>query len=325
MTVFKTYGYQVCMCFILFNKLCELAWCCCHCFKFVAMFCVPRIRHFPAFLWQPPFAAFKEPVKKKYRFTGWRDIGVVALFRFVYKMFCVKTTRSLRTKENCFASTVKCWGKISRLSKTDSEKYGFLKSVCFCVKHLQEEKQKKSMCCFPKRSEEDKCSGRLSSCPQRLLSVFESIGSARIGSGKLCESHLKQADSDERITGNKSYVSPRKVSLIKFVKNVLEIPSKFCFSLARAIRLRKFFVLFLLYISDNTPVAKMKQNILRRLPQEIHQTGKNYWRSSMHWKRKTKNWKKIIHTLIARSKVCFQHWFWLAFFFKRAFQQSGFT
>lgn len=136
-------------------------------------------------------------------------------------MFCVKATRSLRTKENCFDSPVNCWGKISRLGKIECEKYGLL-GVCLCVRHLQYEKQKKgSLCCFPKRSEEDQCSGRLTSYPKRLFSVFESVGSA-IGSGKLCEKHLKQADSDERITGNKSYVSPRKVNKTC----VLEFPSK---------------------------------------------------------------------------------------------------
>ena len=117
-------------------------------------------------------------------------------------------------------------GEISRINKTDCKKYGLLEGVCFCVRHLQEEKNNKgTMCCFPKYSEEDKCSGRLANCPQRFMSVFESVGSG-IGSGKLCEKHLKQADSDERITGNKCYVSPRKV--INHLPVSLNSPRSFC-------------------------------------------------------------------------------------------------
>ena len=100
-------------------------------------------------------------------------------------MFCVKAPRSLRTKENNFDSPVNCWGKISRLRKIDCEKYGLQEGVCLCVRHLQGEKQKiGSLYC----SEEDQCSGRLTSCPKRLFPVFESVDSV-IGSGS--EKHLR--------------------------------------------------------------------------------------------------------------------------------------
>ena len=183
----------------------------------------------------------------------------------------MKAPRSLRTKENNFDSPVNCWGKISRLRKIDCEKYGLQEGVCLCVRHLQGEKQKiGSLCCFPKRSEEDQCSGRLTSCPKRLFPVFESVGSV-IGSGKLCEKHLRHADSDERITGNKSYVSPRKVIYLNtpqsflLCKGVKEI----------AIRLEKSFIGLITIISDNAPVTEMKQSLVQRSPQRLHQTGKN--------------------------------------------------
>lgn len=131
-------------------------------------------------------------------------------------MFCSKAPRSLRNKENCLLSSVGCWGKISRLNNNECKKYGFEEGEYLCVRHFDEERKQKQQpgCCFPKRSLEDTCSGVLTNCPQRLVAVFKELDAVKTGYGKICLGHLKQADSDERITGNKCYVSARKVRVL---------------------------------------------------------------------------------------------------------------
>ena len=49
-------------------------------------------------------------------------------------------------------------------------------------------------------------------CPQRLVTVFETISPPKTSSSKICHGHLKTADNDDRIIGNKYYSSARKVS-----------------------------------------------------------------------------------------------------------------
>ena len=80
-----------------------------------------------------------------------------------------------------------------------------LKSRC-------EKKPVNYACCFRKRSYSDKCSGCLVICPQRLVTVFETISPPKESSSKICHWHLKTADNVDRIIGNKYYSSARKVS-----------------------------------------------------------------------------------------------------------------
>ena len=84
--------------------------------------------------------------------------------------------------------------------------------MCLCLKHYEEKTPANSACCFPKRSDSDKCSGCLVICPQRLETVFETISPPKTSSSKICHGHLKTAENDDRIIGNKYYSSARKVS-----------------------------------------------------------------------------------------------------------------
>ena len=131
---------------------------------------------------------------------------------FIYNMFCAKAPRTLRGKENCSSD---CWGKIFRLSDADSQRFGFQTKVCLCLKHYEEKTPTNAACCFPWRSDNDKCSGCLVICPQRLVTVFKTICPAKTSYTKICHGHLKTADNDERIIGNQYYSSARKVSHVK--------------------------------------------------------------------------------------------------------------
>ena len=44
------------------------------------------------------------------------------------------------------------------------------------------------------------------------MTVFETISPPKTSSSKICHGHLKTADNDDRIIGNKYYSSARKVS-----------------------------------------------------------------------------------------------------------------
>ena len=127
-------------------------------------------------------------------------------------MLCAKAPKTLRGKDNCCASYSNCWGKIFHLSDADSQRFGFKTKVCLCLKHYEEKTPANSACCFPKRSDSDKCSGCLVICPQRLVTVFETISPPKTSSSKICHGHLKTAENDDRIIGNKYYSSARKVS-----------------------------------------------------------------------------------------------------------------
>ena len=127
-------------------------------------------------------------------------------------MLCAKAPRTLRGKDNCYASSSNCWGKIFHLSEADSQRFGSKTKVCLCLKHYEEKTPANSACCFLKRSDSDKCSSCLVICPQRLVTVFETISPPKTSSSKICHGHLKTADNDDRIIGNKYYSSARKVS-----------------------------------------------------------------------------------------------------------------
>ncbi|XP_015773061.1 PREDICTED: uncharacterized protein LOC107351283 [Acropora digitifera] len=125
-------------------------------------------------------------------------------------MLCAKAPRTLQGKDNCCASSSNCCGKIFHLSEADSQRFGFKTKVCLCLTHYEEKTPANSACCFPKRSDSDKCSGCLVICPQRLVTVFETISPPKTSSRKICHGHLKTANNDDRIIGNKYYSSARK-------------------------------------------------------------------------------------------------------------------
>ena len=102
------------------------------------------------------------------------------------------------------------------------KRFGFKGKVFFCLKHYEETKNP-TTCCFPWRSDNDKCSERLVICPQRLVKVFEAICPAKTYS-KICRECLKKAANDEIIIGNKHYTSARKVSSgEKFIARVIPV------------------------------------------------------------------------------------------------------
>lgn len=125
-------------------------------------------------------------------------------------MFCVKAPRVRRKQpKNNFDY---CWGNVSEIPTTvDGER------VCLCVRHYEQQKQLvKTVCCFPKTSG-DSCSGRLTTCPQRLMAVFKNIADGVTNlfcDHNICHKHLLAADKDERVLCDKNYVSPRKVRIL---------------------------------------------------------------------------------------------------------------
>ena len=60
------------------------------------------------------------------------------------------------------------------------------------------------------------CLGRLTSCSQRLIAVFENIADGvtnLICDNNICQKHLLAADKDEQVLCVKNYVSPRKLRI----------------------------------------------------------------------------------------------------------------
>lgn len=146
-------------------------------------------------------------------------------------------------------------------------RFGFKTKVCLCLKHYEEKTPANSACCFPKRSDSDKCSGCLVICPQRLVTVFETISPPKTSSSKICHGHLKTADNDDRIIGNKYYSSARKVSSREeFIAWVIPVsfPSQLRAELHRFPGL-----LSLLLPATTSPRAK------QRFHQQITATGVN--------------------------------------------------
>ena len=198
-------------------------------------------------------------------------------------MFCVRAPRTLWRKEYCSTGCDDCWGNIFCLSEPDSQKFGFKGKVFFGLKHFEETKNP-TMCCFPWRSDNEKCSDNLAICPQHLVKVFEAICPAKTYS-KICRELLKKADNNERIIGNKHYTTARKVSSGGKIYNMGD-PS--FIALSRKSELQRFHglrSLLSLITSDKIPKAKYLK--LPRFHQGITQTGvmtsRRSWR---HWKRK---------------------------------------
>ena len=130
-------------------------------------------------------------------------------FLFVWKtMICAQGQRVLRSGKEKYHSG-RCWGKVFSVNELGE-------GIFLCIRHYDKLRESnETTCCFPQSSASDTCSGRMTKCPQRLITVFESL----VDTDKLflnpniCNKHLIQADTEERIVCSKHYISPRKVSL----------------------------------------------------------------------------------------------------------------
>lgn len=187
-------------------------------------------------------------------------------------MFCAKAPRTLRGKDNCCPSSSNCWGKIFHLSEADSQRFGFKTKVCLCLKHYEEKTPANSACCFPKRSDSDKCSGCLVICPQRLVTVFETISPPKTSSSKICHGHLKKADNDDRIIGNKYSVQLCQKGKLTWRLYSMGDPSFISLTIKSWVAQISWFAVIVI-ASDNIPKAK------QRFHQQIPETGVNSWRS----------------------------------------------
>lgn len=126
-------------------------------------------------------------------------------------MLCAKEQRALRSrKQKDFLD--RCWGKVFCVHDLE---------VSLCVRHYEKLRgENETTCCFPQNSSADSCCGRLKKCPQRLVTVLESLVKDKEKfklNPHICEKHFLQADTEERVVHSKHYVSPRKVSIIKFI------------------------------------------------------------------------------------------------------------
>ena len=121
-------------------------------------------------------------------------------------MICAKRQRALRSGKQ--GDSDRCWGKVFCVSEVEE-------SVCLCVRHYEKlSESNETSCCFPQSSVTDTCSGRLTKCPRRLVTVFESLvkGTDNLFiNPHICNKHLSQADKEERILYSKHYIPPRKV------------------------------------------------------------------------------------------------------------------
>jgi len=123
-------------------------------------------------------------------------------------MICAQGQRALQTEKEK-NSLDRSWGKVFSVNELGE-------GIFLCIRHYDKLRESnETACCFPQSSTSDTCSGRLTKCPQRLITVFESL----VETDKLflnpniCNKHLIQADTEERIVCSKHYISPRKVSL----------------------------------------------------------------------------------------------------------------
>ena len=129
-------------------------------------------------------------------------------------MICAKGQRALRSGKQDYSD--RCWGKVFCVPELEE-------SVCLCVRHYEKLREiNEASCCFPQSSVSDICSGRLTKCPQRLVTVFETLvkGTDKLFiNSHICNKHLSQADTEERILCSKNYTPPRKVrSKLTFVR-----------------------------------------------------------------------------------------------------------
>ena len=123
-------------------------------------------------------------------------------------MICARGRRIFRSGKKQDYSD-RCWGKVFSINELGE-------GIFLCIQHYNKLREsKETTCCFPQSSASDTCLGRQTKCPQCLITVFESL----VDTDKLfinpniCNKHLIQADTEERIVCSKHYISPRKVSL----------------------------------------------------------------------------------------------------------------
>ena len=121
------------------------------------------------------------------------------------KMLCAKEQRVLRSRKKQ-EYLDHCWGKVFCVPNLGE---------CLCMRHYEQLRKSNTLtCCFPLKSVTDVCSGNLIKCPQRLISVFESLVENKENLSfdpHICKKHLAQADTEERIFNNEKCISPRKV------------------------------------------------------------------------------------------------------------------
>ena len=103
-------------------------------------------------------------------------------------MICARGRRVLRSgKEQDYSD--RCWGKVFSVNELGE-------GIFLYIRHYDKLRESnETTCYFPQSSASDTCSGRLIKCPQRLITVFESL----VDTNKLflnpniCNKHLIQA------------------------------------------------------------------------------------------------------------------------------------
>ena len=123
-------------------------------------------------------------------------------------MICAQGQRALRSG-NGKDNSDRCWGKVFSVNELGE-------GIFLCIRHYDKLRESnETSCCFPQSSASDTCSGRMIKCPQRLITVFENLVDTHtlFLNPNICNKHLRQADTEERIVCSKHYISPRKVSL----------------------------------------------------------------------------------------------------------------
>ena len=126
-------------------------------------------------------------------------------------MICARGQRVLRSGKEKDNSD-RCSGKVFSVNE-------LVEGIFLCIRHYDKLRESnETTCCFAQSSASDTCSGRLTKCPQRLITVFESLADTDklFLNPNICNKHLIQADTEERIGCSKHYISPRKVSLSTF-------------------------------------------------------------------------------------------------------------
>ena len=116
---------------------------------------------------------------------------------------------SVRLFVTCFVQRLRelCGAKITVVQVlviAGGKFFTFLKQThkgVLVSKTLRGKKPSKFSVLLPEASDSDKCSGCRVICPQRLVTIFETISPPKMSSSKICHGHLKTADNDDRIIG----------------------------------------------------------------------------------------------------------------------------
>jgi len=83
-------------------------------------------------------------------------------------MICAQGQRALQTEKEK-NSLDRSWGKVFSVNELGE-------GIFLCIRHYDKLRiSNQTTCCFPQSSASDTCSGRLTKCSQRLITVFESL------------------------------------------------------------------------------------------------------------------------------------------------------